>query len=75
MGFIKDDNYFVPNTVIKDDVRQIARRPTLTIVAIYTKSDKQKIYNDLSYIRKNTTVAYLVDKIPDTKRKLSIDML
>jgi len=75
MGFVKDDNYFVPNTVIKDDVRQIIRRPTLTIAAIFIKSDKQEIYNDLSYIRKDTTVAHLVDKIHDIKCKLSNDML
>jgi hypothetical protein len=74
MGFIKDNNYFVPNTVIKDDVRKIARKPTLTITAIFTKSDKQEIYTDLSYIRNDTTVASLADKFPDIKSKLSTDM-
>ena len=75
MGFIKDDSYFVPNTVIKDDVRKIAQKPTLTIIAIFTKSDKQETYTDLSYIRKDTTVASLTDNFPDVKCKLSIDIL
>jgi len=71
MGFIKDDNYFVPNTVIKDDVRQLVRKPTLVINAIFIKPDKQPLYNDISFLRRDTTIEQIIKIIPDIKCKLS----
>jgi len=73
MGFIKDDNYFVPNTIIKDDVRQLVRKPTLVINAIFIKPDKQLLYKEISFLRKNTTVEQIIEIIPDIKNKLSIN--
>ena len=72
MGFIKDDNYFVPNTVIKDDVRKIARKPTLVIIAIFIKPDKQPLYNEISFLRKDTTLEQLIELIPDIKHKITL---
>jgi len=73
MGFIKDDNYFVPNTVIKDDVRQIVRKPTLVIAAVFIKPDKQSLYNEICFLRRDTTVEQIIEIIPDIKCKLSFD--
>jgi len=73
MGFIKDDKFFVPNTIIKDDVRQLTRKPTLVINAIFIKSDKQIEYNQISFLRSGTTVEQIIKLIPDIKCKLLID--
>jgi len=75
MGFIKDDNYFVPNTVIKDDVRQIVRKPTLVIAAIFIKPDRQPLYNEISFLRRDITVEQIIEVIPDVKCKLSFDYI
>jgi len=75
MGFIKDDNYFVPNTIIKDDVRQLVRKPTLVISAIFIKPDKQLLYKEISFLRRDTTVEQIVNSIPDIKCKLSINSI
>jgi len=74
MGFVKDDNYFVPNTIIKDDVRQLTRKPTLVISAIFIKPDKQSVYSEISFLRSGMTVEHIVNTIPDIKHKLSIDI-
>jgi len=71
MGFIRDDKYFVPNTVIKDDVRQLVRKPTLVISAIFVKPHKQLLYSEISFLRRDTTIEQIIKIIPDIKYKLS----
>jgi len=71
MGFVKDDDFYVPNTVIKDDVRRIASKPTLTMVAIFTKASQEKTYSDLSYLRKDVDIADVIKLFPDIDNKLA----
>ena len=57
MGFVKSDNspYYVPNTVLKDDIRNI----TVTknrILCIFKKLQKEKIYDEISYIAKEVDI-------------------
>jgi len=75
MGFVKDDYYFVPNTVIKDDVRQVASKPTLPVIAIFTKIDKNSKYSELSYLRKDATIENILTIIPRIKEKLANELL
>jgi len=69
MGFIKDDVFYVPNSVLKDDVRQIAKKPSLPVVAIFTKNSKDTLYTTMSYISKNSTVEDIVN-LPCVKGKV-----
>jgi len=75
MGFVKDDYYYVPNTVIKEDIRQITGKPTLSIIAIFIKTDKEDSYSILSYIRKDMNLKHIINIVPEIKNKLSREML
>ena len=57
MGFVETDNgYYIPNTVIKEDIRQITKRPQQKIAATFIKNQKDKKYTYLTYIAKGFTI-------------------
>lgn len=72
MGFVEDKNYFYPNTVLNDDLRNLTIKPRQRVIAIFVKNQKDKIYNQLTYIPKGMTID---DKILQTilKQKVDID--
>ena len=63
MGFIKpiDSNYYVPNTILKEDIRDISLKPIKNVVAIFEKEIKSDLYN-LLYLNKKIDITDL--KVP-----------
>ena len=44
MGFIKENNYYIPNTALREDIRDVSVRPQKRILAIFKKNIPQKLY-------------------------------
>ena len=59
MGFVRSGNYFVPNTLLNQDIRDVTRRPQHRIVAAFSKGIKDKEYVTLCYIAKGFDIAEL----------------
>lgn len=53
MGFVKDNDYYVPNSCLLEDIRNLGESPS-QILAILSKpvSDKGGIYNCIRYVAK-----------------------
>jgi hypothetical protein len=52
LGFVREENYYVPNTALKEDIRNVTNQPQ-QIIAIFTKEIRQEKYNCLSYLQKS----------------------
>jgi hypothetical protein len=42
MGFIKEDKYYVPNTVLREDLRDITLKPRQAVLMMFIKNQKDK---------------------------------
>lgn len=51
MGFVKDGNYFVPNTALKEDTRDLIGESS-RVVAVISKQTKEDKYNKIEYVAK-----------------------
>lgn len=69
LGFIRDGEYYIPNTVLKEDIRDITKRPQQRMLAIYRKQIGQKTYCERCYLAKGieinrlTLPSEILDKI------------
>lgn len=52
LGFIKKDKFYIPNTTLNEDIREITCIQN-RIIAILSKDIKDKKYNKLTYISKD----------------------
>ena len=52
LGFIKENNYYIANTALKEDIRNIVEEQG-RIVLILKKNIKDKKYNEILYKNKN----------------------
>lgn len=69
MGFVRDHEWFVPNTVLKADARDLVEQHH-KIIAIYSKPVHEPKYCQLRYLAKGITPETLI--IPDSvSEKLS----
>ena len=64
MGFIEDNGYYVPNTVLKEDLRNLSFAPRQRVLATFIKSQNDKFYTELSYAITDNTI--LTDDILGT---------
>lgn len=56
LGLIKNSHEYIPNTVLKEDIRNITPRPSGKIFAIFRKSINSKKYTELTYQSKTITI-------------------
>lgn len=56
LGFIRNNNYYIPNTALKEDVRNLTNRPQQKIVAIFSKHRTETLYSTLCYLGKGITI-------------------
>ena len=56
MGFVKDKDYYAPNTVLKEDIRNITSSPQHRIVATFIKNIRDEKYTELSYLAKKLDI-------------------
>lgn len=66
LGFVKDGGYFVPNTALNADIRDISLRPTYKIIAILSKPSDDKRYGCIRYMAKG----YIKDRIAECSEML-----
>lgn len=52
LGFIKKDKFYIPNTTLNEDIREVTCIQN-RIIAILSKNIKDKNYNKLTYISKD----------------------
>ena len=73
MGFTEDNGYYVPNTILREDLRKLTKRPQQRIIATFRKTQKDKYYSELSYVAKgisifdNDLLSVINDKIDAAK--------
>lgn len=56
MGFVLDKDYYIPNTALKEDIRDITIKPQKRIVLIMEKHILENQYSTVSYQAKNTNL-------------------
>lgn len=72
IGFIKKDEYYVPNTIMKQDIRELSNKESISkILAILEKTSKERKYNKVSYIYKNINIYEIIKKL-DMENKISL---
>ena len=57
MGFVRDDLYYIPNTALREDIRNITKHPQKRILAVYRKSIREQKYAELCYTAKGTRLS------------------
>ena len=65
IGFVqdkRDGNYFVPNTILNEDIRKLSNN-TSRLIAVYSKLIKEPSYTNLCYLAKGINISEL--KIPE----------
>lgn len=66
LGLIQKNDHYIPNSVIKEDIRSIVPKPPGKIYAIFKKKIGEDKYTQLTYKSKNITI---------TKKCLPKDLL
>ena len=62
MGFVADGNYYVPNTVLREDIRHITRG-CKCMIATFVKDIDQLFYSEASY----STAGLIINDIKEEK--------
>ncbi|MBR1496409.1 MAG: hypothetical protein IJ617_02145 [Oscillospiraceae bacterium] len=69
VGFVRDDRFYIPNTVLREDIRDITKRPQKRVLAVFKCRRGQRnqvsqaeksitaIWNDSSLMELATTMA------------------
>lgn len=73
MGFIKVGQYYIPNTTLKEDIRNITDK-TNRVIAIFSKEIKEKQYTNLTYLNKKTELLQIF-KNKEIISKINIENL
>lgn len=58
LGFVKDEDieYYIPNTVLQEDIRDITQKPQQRILAVLRKDIIQENYEEVCYIAKGISL-------------------
>lgn len=62
LGLIQNKNYYIPNSVLNEDIRSIVPKPPGKIYAIFKKSIKSDFYTELTY--KSPTIKITTKCLP-----------
>lgn len=68
VGFVREGNYYLPNTTLREDIRTITIRPQKRVLAILSKNTKDKQYSETTYLAKGVTI----DSVIQTEELKSI---
>ena len=52
LGFVREDKYYIPNTALKEDIRDITTKPQSRMLAIFRKPVEQSHYEEICYTAK-----------------------
>lgn len=62
-GFVRDDKYYIPNTALKEDIRELIQQPCKRMLAIFRKENGKPLYPELCYTAKGVDLHSL--SLPD----------
>jgi hypothetical protein len=65
-GFVRDDKYYIPNTALKEDIRDLIQKPYKRVLAIFRKENDKPMYSELCYTAKGIELHSL--SLPDCIR-------
>ena len=60
LGFVYDGKFYIPNTVLKEDIRDITTVPQKRVLAIFQKEIKEQYYSYHTYLAKGITLDSLL---------------
>lgn len=69
MGFVRDHAYYVPNSCLLEDIRNLGEAPS-QILAVFSKSANEKygIYNNIRYVAKGLPIEKI--QMPEELREM-----
>lgn len=71
MGFVRDGQYYLPNTALKEDIRDIAKHPQKRVLMIFRKPIRNKLYDQLCYAAKGLDMVSVI--VPESvKSKITL---
>ena len=74
LGFTREKDYYIPNTALREDIRDISVHPTKRVLAIFKKDVTEELYTTLCYTAKKLDISSI--KLPDSlKQKLEPQVL
>lgn len=59
MGFVCDNRFYIPNTALREDIRNVTTKPQKRILAIYRKAIKEPQYGELCFLQKGLDISEL----------------
>jgi len=71
MGFVRENgkrNLYVPNTVLREDIRQITDKPTKKVLAIFRKPKHEQVYGESTYLAKGVQLNMILTERNMKKR-------
>ena len=74
MGFVRETangSYYVPNTVLKEDLRNVVYNPAQRMLAIFRKPKNIDLYTECTYLAKNISLEFIL-KNEEIRRKIVI---
>lgn len=60
LGLVYDKNFYVPNTVLREDIRDVTIAPQKRILAIFQKAIKEQHYSSHTYLAKGISLGSLL---------------
>ena len=73
-GFVRDDKYYIPNTALKEDIRDLVQKPYKRMLAVFRKEKDKPLYSELCYTAKGVELPSL--SLPDyIRQKISPALL
>lgn len=73
IGFVKNDKYYLPNTILKQDIREISQfESNCRIIAILEKMSKQKQYDKVTYMNEKIDLKEIVSKLKIEEKIINI---
>lgn len=79
LGLIQINKIYIPNSVLKEDIRSITPKPPGKIFAIFKKKNSSKFYNILTYKNQNIQITpkclpkEIINKIENSLLDVEID--
>jgi len=71
VGFVRDGSFYVPNTVLREDIRAVTVSPQKRILAIFVKETQEAKYPKCSYLAKGVTMESVLSS-PEIQAKVAL---
>ena len=76
LGFIRERgkrNFYVPNTVLREDIRNVVDKPPKKVLAIFRKPKEEPIYRECTYLAKGVSFESVFTDTETVKSKVDIE--